>query len=205
MEDIMNSTVKLTRYYCVNEEDYNGDEVIPVLDINNNTIANVSGDFFAAMSLEGSAKLADTRVLNVTGKYAPCPSNIAQILKDIADSKYHSHYGYVGLSQDLKKYFVYSTSPTLWGVGQHNFALVPFVSVASDQRFYPFGTVLYIPTLKGLQMPDGTTHAGYVYCCDTGSAIVGEHLDWFVGYRKWQLNSMVPDEVEVQVYSMPNK
>lgn len=197
------TSVKLTRYFLVSEEDYGNNKTVPVMDTKGNLISTVDPDFFASMSLEGSAKLDDQRILNVSGGYTSCPSNVAETLKEIADKKYRSHYGYVGLSNDCTRYFTYNTSPTMWGVGMHNFSLMPFVSVASDQRFYPFGTVLFIPQLQGKQMPDGTTHAGYVYCCDTGGAIIGEHLDFFVGYKRWEMNGIIPDNVDVQVYSTP--
>lgn len=199
------TSVKLTRYYMVSEKDYGDNKIVPVLDIQGNLISTVDATFFASMSLEGSAKLADGRVLNVNGGYAQASDTISQTLKTIADKQYRSHYGYVGLSNDCKRYFTYNVSPTMWGIGMHNFSLMPFVAVASDQRFYPFGTTLFIPELQGKTMPDGTTHAGYVYCCDTGGAIIGEHLDFFVGYKEWQLEGIIPDNVEVQVYSTPTK
>lgn len=200
--------VKLTRYYLVSADDYPAaNNIIPVKDKEGNTIAMVDPNYFAAMSLEGSGKLSGTggKILNVDGGYTTASSQVSAALKDIADRMYRSHYGYVGLSNDCSKYFTYSVSPSVWGVGIHNFSLMPFVSVASDQHYYPFGTTLFAPKLQGLQMPDGTTHMGYLYCCDTGSAIVGAHLDWFCGYKKWELNDIVPGEIEVEVYKTPQQ
>jgi 3D (Asp-Asp-Asp) domain-containing protein len=195
--------VELTRYYLVSEGGYTEAATIPVLDTHGNILTTVDPYFFAALSLEGSGKLNDGRILNVSGNYAPAPASVSQSLKSIADQMYRSHYGYVGLSNDCQQYFTYTVSPTLWGVGIHNKSLTPFVSVATDQSVYPFGTVLFASALVGMKMPDGTTHNGYLHADDTGGAIVGAHCDWFVAYKSWELDGTVSDSIDVEVYSSP--
>jgi membrane-bound lytic murein transglycosylase len=69
----------------------------------------------------------------------------------------------------------------------HNSPLIPFKSVASDQSLYPFGTELIIAELVGKTMPDGSISDGRVTCVDTGSAILGAHLDLMVGKKSWQI------------------
>ena len=71
--------------------------------------------------------------------------------------------------------------------GQHR-ALLPFKSVAVDPRFVPLGTTLYLPELRGLQLPDGTTHDGCVRADDTGGNIRRHELDFFVeSYENYKL------------------
>lgn len=195
--------IELTRYYLVAEEDYSQDnKIIPVKNKNGQVIAMVNPSFFAAASLEGSAKLSNGQVINVDGGYTAADLNTSAALSVIAQKQFRGRNGYAGLSGDGTKYFTYSVSPSIWGVGIHNYSLMPFVSVASDQKFYPFGTLISIPMLKGMVMADGTTHAGVVQCCDTGSAIVGEaHLDFFVGFKRWEMMKEIPEYVDAEVYT----
>ncbi len=191
--------VELTRYYVVAEDDYDQANLIPIKDVNNTLIARTNAHFFAAMSLEGSGRLASGQMLNVSGNYVPCDPDTSKTLQAIAQQSYHNHYGYVGLSLDASKYFAYFRSPTKWGVGVKGERLYPFVSVAADFSVFPLLTKLYAPQLQGLQLPNGETHGGYLYVQDTGSAIKGAHLDWFVGLKDWELMGIVPDEIDVEV------
>ena len=71
-----------------------------------------------------------------------------------------------------------------FGLGVRNYRLVPFRTIAVDRKTIPYGTVLFIPALKGVRFNDnGTqrTHDGYVLAGDTGSAIKGNHIDFFTG------------------------
>lgn len=68
-----------------------------------------------------------------------------------------------------------------YGKGNKGNPLTPFVSVAADQSLYPFGTKLYIPAARGLKLPGGKVHDGIFVVDDVGSAIKGNHLDFFTG------------------------
>lgn len=192
---------RVTRYYVVAESDYPSIKTIPIHDDNNNLIAYVNSHFFADTALEGTGKLSDGRIINVTGNYTASTPDITNELTQIAHTMYRDHLGYVGLSLDGSRMFTYSVSPTPWGIGIHNRDLVPFVSCASDQAIYPFGTILYIAALKDQNMPDGTQHMGYIECIDVGSAIKGQHIDLFVGYRNWAHSLVLAENVEIEVYN----
>ena len=84
-----------------------------------------------------------------------------------------------------KKYFkskleVESWGKTLWkkttgfGDGVKNYKLIPFRTIAVDTKVIPYGTVLFIPQLKGktIKLPNGVTviHDGYLFAGDTGGA-----------------------------------
>jgi 3D (Asp-Asp-Asp) domain-containing protein len=74
------------------------------------------------------------------------------------------------------------------GKGGQQRPLLPFKSVAVDPRFVPLGTPLYLPELRGLQLPDGTTHDGCVRADDTGGNIRRRELDFFVeSYENYKL------------------
>jgi len=68
-----------------------------------------------------------------------------------------------------------------WGAGVSDLPLVPYLTCATDPKVIPTGSRLSIPVLSGLSMPDGTIHPGILTAVDTGAAIKGWHIDWFVG------------------------
>lgn len=83
---------------------------------------------------------------------------------------------------------------TLWhksngfGDGVKNFKLIPYRTIAVDNKTIPFGTVIYIPKAKGMiiELPNGekVTHDGYFFAGDTGGAIKLNHIDIFTGICK---------------------
>lgn len=63
-----------------------------------------------------------------------------------------------------------------------NMCLDPFHSVAADFSFYKLGTVIYIASIAGTKLPDGTTHDGYFIVRDSGGGIDGRgRFDFFTG------------------------
>ena len=72
-----------------------------------------------------------------------------------------------------------------FGDGVLNYRLIPFRTVAVDPEHIPYGSVLYVPAARGLEveLADGTvrTHDGYFFAGDTGGAIRVNHIDVFTG------------------------
>ena len=82
-----------------------------------------------------------------------------------------------------------------FGLGDTSkFRLVPYRSIAVDRSQPAFRlksgaqirkVAVYIPGLRGIKikMPDGQLreHDGYVFAADTGGAIKGNHVDFFLG------------------------
>ena len=188
---------KITQYYVCFEGDYPINPIIPVLDKNRSLIAMVSPECFAAFSLEGSGKLNDGRVINVTGGWTSSTTDITAALIKIATNWYKGRSGYAGLSPSGNYYFTYDVCSSAWGVGMHNTPLIPFKSVASDQSVYPYGTELIIASLVGKTMPDGSISDGKVNCIDCGSGILGAHLDLMVGKKGWEID--IPDYSDVEL------
>ncbi|MEK6625676.1 MAG: 3D domain-containing protein [Bdellovibrionota bacterium] len=70
-----------------------------------------------------------------------------------------------------------------YGEGTKDYCLLPFYTIAADLKVHKPGEILYVPTAKGLKLPDGTTHLGFFEVRDTGSAFVGigaQRVDLFV-------------------------
>ena len=68
------------------------------------------------------------------------------------------------------------------------YSLIPLRSIAVDPKTIPYGTVVYIPKARGLQITfsSGETiiHDGYFFANDTGGAIKDNHIDVYVGNEK---------------------
>lgn len=163
---------ELTYYWVAYEGDYAGARDTQVGTCEGRILATVPLAFAKALKLEGTAKLLDDRILNTGG--CACGG------------------GYSCFAElDPQKF--------PWGQGSRGNALVPFVTLATDTAVLPFGTIIYAPALDGLALPDSGAHDGCLYAGDVGGAIVGMHIDWFVGlkgnYRA--LDPEVPDTVEL--------
>jgi 3D (Asp-Asp-Asp) domain-containing protein len=86
---------------------------------------------------------------------------------------------------------VESWGKTLWkisdgfGDGVKNYKLVPFRTIAVNPDYIPYGSVIYIPQVKGVEftLHDSTKvkHDGYFFAGDTGGAIKQNHIDVFTG------------------------
>lgn len=133
---------------------------------------------FCEASLEGTAYVSDT-----TGKVTII--NFAKTGdKTFVDCRKCKKY-------KNSKLAVESWGKALWtessgfGDGVKNFKLIPFRTIAVDNKKIPYGTVIYIPQAKGkiIELPDGTkiTHDGYFFAGDTGGAIKLNHIDVFTG------------------------
>ncbi len=79
--------------------------------------------------------------------------------------------------------FDFTTKTCPFVAGSAMTCLKPFFSVAADLKHYPAGTVLFIPQLRNLKLPDGSTHHGYVLVSDSGGDIVGpRRFDFYTGF-----------------------
>lgn len=75
-----------------------------------------------------------------------------------------------------------------YGKGINNFKLIPFRTIAVDNQYIPYGSVVFIPKMKGMIFTDDLNqqhiHDGYFFAGDTGSAIKDNHIDFFIGIKK---------------------
>jgi 3D (Asp-Asp-Asp) domain-containing protein len=123
-------------------------------------IADVSREFAAQLSLQGTGKLRDGRVLNWWGPCSCERSPCFQVVKN------------------------------QWGTAGNGRTLQPFRTVAVDRSLIKLGSLLYVPALEGRTMPGrqpwgGFVHDGCVVADDTGGGIRGQQIDLFVGRKAW--------------------
>lgn len=123
-------------------------------------ITEVTRDFAAQLTLQGTGKLKDGRVINIWGHcrcdHTPC----------------------------------FKVTEEKWGTAGTGRALQPFRTVAVDPKVVKLGSLLYIPQLEGRTMPGrppwgGFVHDGCVVADDTGGGIEGNQLDLFVGRKSY--------------------
>lgn len=120
-------------------------------------IAKVPTRFARRLALQGTGRLTDGRIVNITSR-CKCGKRCYFVLDD--------------------------RHP--WGVGAKSRPLTPFRSVAVDPDVIPIGKALFIPELRGKRMPGlapwgGYVHDGCVVADDRGGGIDGRHLDFFAG------------------------
>lgn len=83
--------------------------------------------------------------------------------------------------------FVMIDGPCRYGFGVRSLCLDPFYTLAADLKVYHPGDVLYFPELRGMKLPNGLTHDGYMIVRDQGYGIKGEgRFDFFAGTMSWR-------------------
>ena len=169
-------TFRLTRYYVVDESGFKRPPKPDVVlasgvkagvtlydDRGCKPITTVSARFAEILDVQGTGKLRDGRVVNVSRAcrcgHSPCYRPVGKAAR--------------------------------WGLGATSNPLEPFRTVAVDPEVIPLGTQLYIPELDGLTMPGrapygGFVHDGCVVAADVGGGIDGHHIDFFVGRYQYK-------------------
>jgi len=151
---------QLTYYWVTTEEEFTGTKDTKLYDKSCKLLATVTAKFASSLKLEGTGRLADGTLLNWDGACS-CPTSPCYL---VADAQHP------------------------WGYGVQGRALTPFRSFAVDKNEIAYGTKLYVPALDGVTMPGEApwgafVHDGCVSADDTGGAIIGKHVDWFVALK----------------------
>ena len=160
------TTLRHTYYKLASTDDYAEPATSPIYTPGGQLIAYVSPRFAYDLSIEGSGKLSDGRVVNFATSGGTCQTPA----------------GYQGVHSC---YRVLDASRYPWGSG-HNAALEPLRSIAVDPRVIPWNSRVYIREFDGLAIPridgvGGFTHDGWFRAEDSGGAIHDDHIDIFAG------------------------
>ena len=83
-----------------------------------------------------------------------------------------------------------------WGRGTGACPLEPFRTIAADPTQIPSGATVKIAETVGMRLPDGTRSDGIWRAEDTGSAILHDRIDIFVGRKR--------DAHVLEDYGIPN-
>lgn len=87
---------------------------------------------------------------------------------------------FAGVVDGKSRYHITTLS---WGRGSGSCALDPFHTIAADPAQIPAGAVVKIAETVGMILPDGTKHSGIWRAEDTGSAILHDRIDLFIGKK----------------------
>ncbi len=122
------------------------------------SIATLSPRFYEVLDVQGTGKLRDGRVVNVS---EACGCGTSPCYRVMA-----------------------SSSP--WGMSATMRPLQPFRTIAVDPKVIPLGSLVYIAELDGITTPGrapwgGYVHDGCVLAADVGGGIRGMEIDFFVG------------------------
>ena len=70
-----------------------------------------------------------------------------------------------------------------FGYGARGLCLDPFYTIAADLTIHKLGDVIFVPSVKGLKLPNGEVHDGHFIVRDKGGAIKGRNrFDFFTSY-----------------------
>lgn len=169
-------SVWATQYYI---HQFNSGGKIPLLYVNGQS-SNLYADTcnFCKAALEGTAWVKDssgkTVVLNFAGRGEKAQVDCRKCAAYSASKLAVEEWGKV-------RWKISSG----FGTGVKNYKLIPYRTIAVDKAIIPYGTVLYVPSVRGMlvELPNGqkVKHDGYFFAGDTGSAIKGNHVDVFTG------------------------
>jgi 3D (Asp-Asp-Asp) domain-containing protein len=171
-----------TYFYLADESSFEGPPASTLYGPQCEVLAVVSSSFAQAACIEGSARLADGRVINY---HSPCscggPCSFCWSVMDPARFP--------------------------WGMGSASNPLEPLRSWAVDTSVISHGSVLYVEEWDGLAIPSlgelgGFVHDGCFRADDVGGGIVGRHVDFFAGNQAmWrELEKLFPTRSRFQVY-----
>lgn len=214
---------RLTHYIVSGQDGFSGPQTVPVFDLFGKKICSVEPAFFSNMSLQGTGKCRDGRLLNVTGKWVPVKHEDYSAVWE-----YHKKYlskrapGYSGLQVDgekVKSAMAYSIiPPAKFGKGYgvlRGIPLEPFRTLAADigltarseKKWAKKGGVcpalskVFIKEFVGLKCPDGLggefVHDGWFVVNDTGGGIFGAHFDVFAGTKQLAAKVKIPHHATV--------
>ncbi len=72
-----------------------------------------------------------------------------------------------------------------FGRGAYSKSVIPYRTIAVDKNEIPYGSVIYIPSVRGKEIIDSSgnkvIHDGYFFAGDAGGAIKKNHIDVFIG------------------------
>ncbi len=212
---------RLTYYYVSDQNKFTGETGVPVYDKAKNVLCHVEPGFFGEMSLQGTGKCRDGRLLNVSSAFVPVRHEdyaaVWERHKRYLSKRPPGYSGIVVKNDRVVSAMTYHFVDDV-GVGYGTLrgrAHTPFRTLAADigrlQRHdprwlqkggvCPLFTRVFIKQMVGKKCPvgDGSwfVHDGWFDVIDTGGGIFGKHFDVFVGTPALVKNVSIPSTADV--------
>jgi len=137
--------------------------------------------YYSAVETDYPSKKLDETILDMEDKLISQVSKSykkAVVIEGTGKLRDGRVINYAGKVNDMVRFHVTSHA---FGHGIGNCALIPFRTIAVDNRKILLGSVVRIDETIGMVLPDGTTHDGLWKAEDVGGAIQGDRIDLFVG------------------------
>jgi 3D (Asp-Asp-Asp) domain-containing protein len=154
---------------------------IPLLDMDNKPISpNIPPRDWCMGGIEGTIQITDFNGTKKTYNYLDSNGAMQVNCRDLLrkDEPWID-------ATSRNRYYV-TTGP--FGDGVQGYQLVPFRTIAVDPAYIPYGSVVYIRSIRGqrFRTPNGqnAVHDGYFYAADKGGAIEENHIDIFIGLEQ---------------------
>lgn len=140
---------------------------VEIHDTTGASLGRISAKSKAALDLEGTGRLPDGRIINVSGRkgrYRVLPK------------------GQWGAGVKGRALYPFRSIAVDHGTGGGK---KPWKDELTRRGpLVPVGTRVFIRELRGRKLPDGSVHDGWVTADDGGPAIYGAHFDLFIGDKK---------------------
>ncbi|MES2526461.1 MAG: 3D domain-containing protein [Bdellovibrionota bacterium] len=137
---------------------YRGNEKVQLLTPAGAVIATVCKRYAQTLLMEGSGVLRDRGQGEIAINYGG---------KVRGQHRYH-FLGRCKMGEGIRK----------------DLCLLPYHTIAADNKVHKVDEIIYIPEAKGIQLPDGSIHDGFFIVRDTGGAFNGigsQRVDLFTG------------------------
>ncbi|ORX54594.1 hypothetical protein DM01DRAFT_1390177 [Hesseltinella vesiculosa] len=152
---VLKKNVEFTYYWTAHPEDYTSGKKVAIKTCGGSTIARVAESFADALVMEGSGVVSKSTVVNL-GSCA-C-KNYACFLELNAKSE-------------------------PFGLTAYGTSLDPYNTVAAND--IKRNTKIYVPALDGWTLPGSSKkHNGCLLVDDKSWSFGGNHIDWFVNFKK---------------------
>lgn len=148
-------------------------------------VKNLSCDSADIRSIQNSAKRTIARLCH--SDYKTCVKQGVCLLQESAGLRminFPTRRGSTpsSISDKMKRECPY-------GLGVKDVCLDPYYTIAADLKFYKLGDVVFIPSVRGLKLPNGDVHEGYFVVRDSASKTAtldkksaDKYFDFFIGF-----------------------
>lgn len=148
--------------------DCKGEKVLPITGLDNQVIAHLCAKPHSSCSIEGSC-----------------------LIKNGSETKIVA-FARMDKLTHTSRWTELNPARCKYGLGVKNICLDPYYTASADPEVYKLGDVLFVKSLKGLQLPSGEIHTGHLIIRDFTPLLVGtgpDRLHVYTGLKSEGFNN----------------